>query len=231
MTLDLGYIIIVVIAYTLGCFPTAYLLVRLYSGKDIRREGSGNMGGMNSYEVTGNKLLGIAVGLIDALKGYAAVSIALAILPDFFAAGLAGVFVVLGHCFNAFMGWQGGRGLATAAGVALAVNPLVLLLWCMMYLTGYIVIRRDIHVGNIAGTIATPVLLYTTPTILLSTAMRLPQNTAAIQANTQIYTIIAYSEGDITQFKLMSFLICMSIFIRHLEPMRELLKNMKKDED
>ena len=210
MTIDILSFIVAVVAYLIGCIPTAYLLVRLKAGADIRAVGSGNMGGMNSYEVTGNKWIGIVVALVDAAKGFLAVQLALWIGGSFFDVALAAVFVVMGHCFNAFFSFGGGRGLATGFGVACGINPLPLMLWSAMYLTGYFAIRRDVHVGSVSGTLGTMILLFTTPSVIITNLMLIPQY-------------------DVSQFKLMIFLINIIIFIRHIEPMRELFRKLQEE--
>jgi len=202
----------IIISYLLGCIPTAYWLVKRQTGKDIRAEGTGNIGAHNSYDVTGKKWVGLVVSIVDLAKGSLAVAITIWLGGSFFAIAMSGVFVVIGHCFNGFMSFKGGRGLATAAGVLLVVNPLPLVLWILMFCTAYFVIRRDVHVGSVAGTLATPMLLYTAPTPLIQMLMFAPN-------------------GDITQLKLMVFMISMIIFFRHIEPMRALFKSMAEEKD
>lgn len=212
MNIDILPLLSIIIAYLLGCIPTAYWLVKIKTGKDIRNEGTGNIGGRNSYDVTGDKWIGIAVIIIDAAKGALAIKITLLCGGSFFTVAMAGVFVVLGHCFNAFMGLKGGRGLATATGVGCMVNPLMVILWVLMYLTGYYVIRRDVHVGSVAGTIATPMLTYTAPTQLINLLMFVPNT-------------------DVTMFKAMVFMMSVVIFIRHVEPMRTLFAIIAEERD
>lgn len=211
MTLDILPFILAIVAYFIGCLPTAYLLVRHTAGKDIRDHGSGNMGGMNTYEVTGKASTGVAVGIIDALKGLIAVRLAIALGVSFFGIAMVAVFVVMGHCFNVFFKFKGGRGLATATGAMLTLNPLPLILWGLMYLTGYFAIRRDIHVGAVSGTLGTMILLFTTPSLIINALMLVPV-------------------ADVTQFKLMVWMICVIIFIRHIEPMRELFRKLGEEE-
>lgn len=211
MTIDLLSFLCAIIAYFLGCIPNSWLVVRLAAGKDIRAEGTGNMGAMNSYDVSGKKWVGIVVTILDALKGFAAVKIALLLGADFFGVAMAGVFVVFGHCFNIFFKFHGGRGLASGVGVSLALNPLPMILWLLMYLTGYIIIRRDVHVGSISGILGLALLLYTTPAMLLEKTMLVP--------NVNLF-----------QFKAMVWLICLIFFIRHIEPMRELFRQLQEDD-
>src|SRR6478752_2714769 len=114
------YLIVAAVAYLLGSIPFGYLLVRIFRGQDIRKTGSGNIGATNVAR-TGSKGLAIATLLLDALKGYAAVTFAqwvpnhvaitissnthasLAVVSpalSYFLAAVAGLFVILGHMFT-----------------------------------------------------------------------------------------------------------------------------------
>lgn len=190
--------------YLLGSIPTAWLVVRATAGKDLRQEGSTNIGARNAYEVTGQRWVGVVIALFDVGKAIAAVSIARSLSGDFLGVASSAVSVVLGHNWSIFLRGQGGRGLAPAAGVALAVNPLPLLLWLMMYATGYFAIRRHVHVGNVAGTVGTAILIVNTPGGLLhATAIGEPFH--------------------VVEFKIAVVVICLAILVRHIGPMRSLL--------
>src|SRR3546814_1342692 len=107
-------------AYLLGAIPFGLLLTRLAGIEDIRKTGSGNIGATNVLR-TGSKRLAAATLLLDATKGYAAVAVARAWLgPDvtFFAA----LAVVLSHMFPVWLGFRGGKGVATVLGVLLALS-------------------------------------------------------------------------------------------------------------
>ncbi len=106
------------LGYLLGSIPTAFLLVRWKSRVDIRTSGSGNVGTLNSYQVSGSKVVGFIVLVADFLKGFFAVWGTTALLGSSFeATATAGVGSVLGHNFPFWLRFHGGRGLATAAGV------------------------------------------------------------------------------------------------------------------
>jgi glycerol-3-phosphate acyltransferase PlsY len=107
----------VLVAYLLGSIPFGLLLTRLAGYGDIRRIGSGNIGATNVLR-TGNKRLAVLTLALDAGKGAAAVLIARAFGPDM--AALAAVFVVIGHLFPVWLGFKGGKGVATAGGVLFA---------------------------------------------------------------------------------------------------------------
>ncbi len=111
------------IAYLLGSIPFGYLLVRFVRQQDIRQIGSGNIGATNVLR-SGAKGLGIATLLLDLLKGYAAVLLARHIAPasSDLAVGAA-VAAVLGHVFPVWLRFRGGKGVATALGVFLALVP------------------------------------------------------------------------------------------------------------
>jgi glycerol-3-phosphate acyltransferase PlsY len=210
MNIDILPIVAALAAYLVGCFPSSYLFVRLASGKNVLHEGTGNMGGMNSYEVTGKRRVGIAVALFDAAKGAVVCWGAHALGATPTVVAYSAVAVVLGHCYNVFFRFRGGRGIATAAGVGAVINPLPLLLWALMYLTGYYVIRRDIHVGSITGILGLLVLTYTTPTTLLNLTMLM-------------------TPFDVGLLKGVIYMMCIIMFLRHIEPMRALFERMQND--
>ncbi len=111
------YLISSVAGYLFGSLPTAYLVLKRSKNIDITESGTGNVGAMNSYEITNSKMIGILVFLIDALKGILSVILMKIIFPgEFVFPALALVFAVFSHCFNPWLKFKGGRGLATAAG-------------------------------------------------------------------------------------------------------------------
>jgi glycerol-3-phosphate acyltransferase PlsY len=133
----------VVASYLLGATPTAYLAGRLARGIDLREHGSKNLGATNVYRVLGWRWA-IPVALIDIAKG--AIPVALfgrwAAGGPWLAVGL-GIAAVLGHVFSPFMRFKGGKGVATALGVFLALAPVAVLIavpvWGgSLWLTGYV---------------------------------------------------------------------------------------------
>ena len=114
--------IILASAYLLGSVPFGYLLVRFFRKEDIRSVGSGNIGATNVAR-SGAKGLGILTLVLDALKGTAAVLLAKHLFPNTLdIAALAAVFAILGHVFPVWLGFKGGKGVATALGVYLALS-------------------------------------------------------------------------------------------------------------
>ena len=112
--------LVVLIGYFLGSVPTAYIAGRLLQDKDIRKLGDGNVGSANAFRYLGARV-GVLVGIIDAAKGTSAILIALAASvsqPWVLAAGAA---AVAGHNWPFFLGFRGGRGVATTTGVLYTV--------------------------------------------------------------------------------------------------------------
>lgn len=203
------YIIIIIISYLLGTVPAAYILIKVTTGEDISQKGSGNIGAMNSYEVSGKKWIGFTVLLIDLAKGILSVLIAKFISNNsFLGVALASVFAVIGHNYNIFLGLKGGRGLATAAGASLLINPLFVLHWIIMWVLGFFVIKRNVHVGNLVASVFAPVLVFSTPESLLEPT-----------------TFISYENS--LHLKILSAIICFIILTRHIQPIKDLIAQSK----
>ncbi len=109
--------IAIIIAYLLGSIPSAYIITRLATGKDIRQLGGGNVGARNVLQEVGLRAA-IPVGIFDVGKGAAAVAIAhrLLVAPELFVL-LAGIAAVAGHIWSIYLKFTGGNGLATTLGV------------------------------------------------------------------------------------------------------------------
>ena len=154
----------IVIAYFIGAIPTAYIFGRVCKGLDIREHGSKNMGATNAFRVLG-KGPGTTVLLIDILKGIIpTVWVAQAFgLDDPFALVLIGLAAVAGHNWTIFLGFKGGKGVATSLGMLIglaiqitgmrAVLGLTLAVWLVLFLTfGFV------SLASICAAIAFPIL-------------------------------------------------------------------------
>src|ERR1700712_3834964 len=116
------WLISISLAYLLGSIPFGYLLVRIFRKEDIRASGSGNIGATNVAR-SGAKGLGIATLLLDLGKAFVAVKIAEHLLPgNYDLATLAAVAAILGHVYPVWLGFRGGKGVASALGVFLALT-------------------------------------------------------------------------------------------------------------
>jgi glycerol-3-phosphate acyltransferase PlsY len=165
--LILSYVIVCVVAYLLGSIPTGFLVAKA-RGVDIRSVGSGNIGAANTFRAVG-KTAGIIVLLMDALKGFLAVEASDLILNLFGVAEpdretyriIAAIFAVLGHNYTCWLYFKGGKGIATSAGVYLALAPLAVLYALAAFILGF-VLTRITSVGSIMASIALPTAVYFT---------------------------------------------------------------------
>jgi len=146
-------------SYLLGAVPTSHLVSRLFAKIDLREHGSGNLGATNLYRVLGWKYA-IPVALFDIAKGAIPVLVfAPRVSGSELFALACGVAAILGHVFSVFVGFKGGKGVATAAGVMLGLTPLALAVaaavWAVLVLlTGYV------SLGSIAAAAVLPVAVY-----------------------------------------------------------------------
>ena len=143
-------------SYLLGAIPTSYLAARLFRGIDLREHGSRNLGATNLYRVLGWRFA-IPVGLFDAAKGAIPVLVfAPRISPSQLVALLCGVVAIVGHVFSVFVRFRGGKGVATAAGVMLALTPAALgvaaLVWAVLVVShGLRLARQHRGRGGVSG--------------------------------------------------------------------------------
>lgn len=119
----MNIILAAIIGYVLGSLPFSYIVPKVFRGIDIRKVGSGNVGSTNVYRSVGK------VGAFLAFSG----DILKSILPTWFAlvywgelaALIAGMMSLLGHCYSIFLGFKGGKGVATSAGIVLVLSPVI----------------------------------------------------------------------------------------------------------
>lgn len=142
------YVIAAIAGYLLGSIPFGYLLVRFFRKSDIRDTGSGNIGATNVIR-SGAKWLGIATLLLDAGKGAAAVLICGALARHALAApavvvsasAIGGLAAIIGHVFTVWLGFKGGKGVATGLGVFLALSPIAMLASLGIFLIVFLSMR------------------------------------------------------------------------------------------
>jgi len=143
------------IAYLLGSIPFGYLLVKTFRHEDIRTTGSGNIGATNVAR-SGAKGLGILTLLLDALKGFLAVFIAQHIAPGKLdVAVAAAVASIIGHVFPIWLGFRGGKGVATALGVFLALTPFSTLSVLAIFVIVFL-LTRYVSLASIIASAAFP---------------------------------------------------------------------------
>jgi acyl phosphate:glycerol-3-phosphate acyltransferase len=156
----LAYITTALLAYLLGSIPTGFLMAKA-RGIDIRTVGSGNIGATNAFRLFGRSV-GAFVLLMDALKGCVAVQFGALLVADVFPGArldylriTAGVVVILGHNYTCWLGFKGGKGIATSAGVLVALVPwallIILAVWVVLFL-----LTRYVSVGSLAASFTLP---------------------------------------------------------------------------
>ena len=150
-------IIVVIVAYLIGSIPFGYLIVRGKIGADIRQTGSGGTGATNVSRRAG-KVAGVVTLLLDAAKGSAAVLIAELTLSDWVIAAAA-IAVLVGHIFPVWLGFRGGKGVATGAGVFLVLAPIALLCAGILFLA-IVFFTRYVSLGSMVAATAIPLFVW-----------------------------------------------------------------------
>lgn len=164
MSMLILWIVICALAYLAGSIPFGYILGRLMHRKDIRDGGSGNIGATNALRQYGVKT-GVLVLLLDLFKGFAVAWLVLNTIPirfaqmigpeplSMFIATLPLLMVILGHMFPIWLGFRGGKGVATAGGVFLAYSPIPLLLALVVFAI-ITALTKYVSVGSIAAALS-----------------------------------------------------------------------------
>ena len=140
-------------AYLVGSIPFGLLLAMAAGKGDIRQIGSGNIGATNVLR-TGAKGLAAATLLLDLAKGFAAIALARYMWPE--AVGLAAVAAILGHCFPVWLGFRGGKGVATFAGVCFGLYWPIGAVYAAVWL-GMLGLTRISSVGGMSAAVSAPV--------------------------------------------------------------------------
>jgi len=175
-------LIIVAVSYLLGSIPFGYLLVWMFRGQDVRKTGSGNIGATNVAR-TGSKGLAIATLFLDAAKGYVAVKFAFWLasrqrlegpIPTslydraagglsshaiFLLAALAALAAIMGHVFTVWLRFQGGKGVAAAAGSFVALAPRAMLVALVLFIV-IVALTRYVSLGSILACVAFPLAVW-----------------------------------------------------------------------
>jgi glycerol-3-phosphate acyltransferase PlsY len=168
------YLIVAVAAYLLGSIPFGYILMRVFRGEDVRAIGSGNIGATNVARKAPG--LGVATLVLDAAKGFCAVTVAMAIahshLNHFFPGyidqydvsptllmALGAVFAILGHVFPVWLKFKGGKGVATGVGAFVALAPKAVLIVLLIFVA-IVAAFRYISLGSIVATAAFPIFAW-----------------------------------------------------------------------
>ncbi|MBB3425493.1 MULTISPECIES: glycerol-3-phosphate 1-O-acyltransferase PlsY [Rhizobium] len=183
-----------VIGYLLGSIPFGLLLTRMAGLGDVRNIGSGNIGATNVLR-TGNKGLAAATLLLDAFKGTAAVLIT----AHFFgedAGVLAGFAAFIGHIFPVWIGFKGGKGVATYLGILLGLAPLMALIFAIVWLAIAFTTRYS-SLSALVATLVIPVVLWILGADKIAAAMALMTVISWYKHRANIARLTAGTEGKI----------------------------------
>ena len=217
----LAYILTALGAYLLGSIPFGFLVAKA-KGIDIRSVGSGNIGATNAMRVLG-KPAGIFVLLMDALKGYAACAWLAPHIYDWLAPHFSGLFVpfhgepvefqlrfyvlagvcaVLGHNYTCWLKFKGGKGIATTAGVYLALAPWAVLVALVVFILA-VLITKYVSVGSIASAVALPATVWILPphNLLLGSVTTALGVLAIYKHKSNIQRLMAGTENRLGQRK------------------------------
>ncbi len=152
------------LAYLVGAIPSAVWVGRTFYGIDVREYGSGNAGATNTFRVLGKKP-GIAVLIMDILKGFLAVKIAYLVgdyepqSPEFIDFELAlAVCGLMGHIFPVYVGFRGGKGVATMLGILIGVHPEAALFCALVFVVSF-TISRFVSLSSMLAGITFPVVI------------------------------------------------------------------------
>jgi len=166
-------VLIVLLAYLIGSIPTAYVIFKLKRGDDIRKYGSGNVGGTNVIRTLGASW-GVATIIADVVKGFIPILISFIVYPsDHILAAVVSVATVLGHIFPVYIRFRGGKAISTSFGVIIGItalpfisNPLwlrILPIFIILGVWGIVFsISRIVSLGSLIAGIATPISFYFT---------------------------------------------------------------------
>jgi len=150
---------VVLVAYLLGSIPFGYLLVRWKTGGDVRATGSGNIGATNVLRTTG-RLAGVATLLLDIGKGYLAVWIARQWTGESpLWMSLAALAVIAGHAYSVFLGFKGGKAVASFVGAFLCLTPFAVAMEMIVFAT-VVAWTRYISLGSIVGAATFPLAVW-----------------------------------------------------------------------
>ncbi|PBB94424.1 glycerol-3-phosphate acyltransferase [Mesorhizobium sp. WSM3864] len=189
----MGYGLALIFGYLFGSIPFGLLITRLAGLGDVRQIGSGNIGATNVLR-TGNKGLAAATLLLDALKGTAAVLIAGHFSPDF--GLLAGFGAFLGHLFPAWLGFKGGKGVATYLGVLLGLAWQGMVVFAVVWLAMAFLFRYS-SLAALAATVVVPIALYFISTPQIAGLFALMSLIVFVKHRANISRLLAGTEGKI----------------------------------
>ena len=152
--------LLMVLAYFMGAIPSGVWLGKIFKNIDVRDYGSKNSGATNSYRVLGAKL-GIAVLIIDVLKGFIPLYIASKFNLKYNDLVILGLVAILAHTFSCFISFKGGKGVATSLGVFLFLAPVITLILLVIFIL-VVYFTKYISLGSITAAFLLPIFTFFT---------------------------------------------------------------------
>lgn len=167
----MDWLVLIIAAYVVGSIPTGLIFGKLIWKKDLRRFGSKNIGATNAWRVIGKKA-GLLIFVLDFLKGQIGVLIGCCLFATPGAMVVGGLFAMLGHIFPLFLGFKGGKGVATGLGVISTLMPKVTAIVVIVWLA-LVLLTRYVSVGSIVAALLTPILaaVFKVPAVFFAFAL------------------------------------------------------------
>jgi glycerol-3-phosphate acyltransferase PlsY len=188
-------------SYLLGSIPFGLILAYIVSKQDIRQKGSGNIGATNAFRVAG-KLVGLLTLILDLLKGAIAAIMARELVPEIeIISYIAGFLTFLGHVYPIWLGFNGGKGVATALGVTLVLYPKLAFIAIGIWMTAFLLFR-----------IVSFASVFTSAAVIIAVWL------SAYQAHYNL----SYEKSFIISS------ICLIVIIRHRSNIKRMLNNEEK---
>lgn len=202
------YLTSLFLGYAIGSFPTAYLILKKAKNIDVTKVGTGNVGAMNSFDVTKSKLIGIVVLIFDLFKGMLPIIILkLFSVTDYSVLSVSLIACIFSHCYNPWLYLKGGRGLASAAGGTILIFPFVFVIWVILWVI-FFLMKKDITIANVIASIMSLIVVMTSIPTAMKYAFPKPNSEAILVLSTLGLLLIIIS--------------------KHTEPLQKILESMKQ---
>ncbi|HKR23092.1 MAG TPA: glycerol-3-phosphate 1-O-acyltransferase PlsY [Pyrinomonadaceae bacterium] len=151
-------VLVVIIAYLIGSIPFGYLIVRAKEGGDVRETGSGGTGATNVTRRAGRSA-GVLTLILDAVKGALAIVVAQLLSNNDWSLAASAIAVIVGHIFPIWLGFKGGKGVATGVGVFLVLAPLAVLCAGVVFLA-VVWLTKYVSLGSILAAATIPLFVW-----------------------------------------------------------------------
>lgn len=151
-------VFVLIFSYLLGSIPNGYIFGKMFSNKDIRNYGSGNVGATNVARVAGLKI-GLIVAILDIAKGFLVVYLAeILLFPEYAMTYvfIASLLAIIGHNWSIFLSFNGGKGVATSVGIILRLFPYSLLILFIVWVI-LVISTRIVSLGSLLGAVTLPI--------------------------------------------------------------------------